>query len=266
MSESELEVYEGDEPAVPALTADGYIRMAERIEERVAAMRKIIRVVLGLTGPNDWIDHQGKPDITGSGAEKIARFIGISWDRPLVTVEREVDGHYTYIVEARFYMEGASVWAIGTRASSSPFFSKSHGKAVPVSEIDAGDVRKAAFTNCVKNGVSKLLGLRNMTWGDLEEAGFKRGDVQKVEYTPAEMDANTLEKRAEIGRMLFAMAGNDSEKAKDKLEEYTSFVADDGRQIPGRRELEGMKSKQIHKVHRLVEADYEKFRGEGNHD
>jgi hypothetical protein len=46
------------------------------------------------------------------------------------------------------------------------------------------DVKMAALTNLLGNGITRLLGIRNLTWDDLEKyAGIKQEDVKgKIEY------------------------------------------------------------------------------------
>ena len=42
---------------------------------------------------------------------------------------------------------------------------------------------KAAYSNCLANAVTRFLGIRNMTWEEVEEfAKFKRADVAGVQY------------------------------------------------------------------------------------
>jgi len=54
---------------------------------------------------------------------------------------------------------------------------------LPISEIDQGDIKKSAYTNCIGNGITRLLGIRNLTYADLEEfAGIRKEQITKVEY------------------------------------------------------------------------------------
>jgi len=52
----------------------------------------------------------------------------------------------------------------------------------PLSEIDETNVMKAAYTNLLVNGITRLLGIRNLTWDDLKEFGIDKDKVAKVEY------------------------------------------------------------------------------------
>lgn len=123
-----------------------------------------------------------------SGAEKIARLFGISWriDEP---IREELEGgHYIYTYKGYFSLAGAEIEAIGSRSSKDPFFKRyvyvnGQRKELPPSEIDPGDVKKAAYTNCIGNGITRLLGLRNISYEDLEKvAGIKREQITKIKY------------------------------------------------------------------------------------
>jgi hypothetical protein len=44
-------------------------------------------------------------------------------------------------------------------------------------------VKKAAYTNLLGNGITRILGLRNLTWEDLQEfAGISKDQVGRVDY------------------------------------------------------------------------------------
>lgn len=177
---------------VPAISDDRIIEMAERAEKRIEAVRKIKTLSLRLTNKHDWTDQNGKPYLQASGGEKIARMFGISWTIDEPTKENLEGGHYMYSYKGTFTAFGTSIEAIGTRNSKDGFFKKydykkSKGKSerteLPASEIDPGDVKRAAYTNCIGNGVTRLLGIRNLTWEEIEQhSGVKRSDVSKIEY------------------------------------------------------------------------------------
>jgi hypothetical protein len=95
-------------------------------------------------------------------------------------------------VKGEFSLGGRTIEVEGTRSSKDSFFNrydynapKVNGKAplLPPSSIDKGDVKKAALTNLYGNGITRILGIRNLTWADLEEyAGIKKDDCGKVDY------------------------------------------------------------------------------------
>lgn len=171
------------------------IALAESAERRVDALNRIKRAALKATNAHDWTDQNGNPYLQVSGSEKVGRIFGVSWriDEPIM--EREEGGHFSYTYKGYFSLAGAEIEAIGTRSSKDGFFKKydyslkdENGNSIktelPVSEIDKGDVKKAAFTNCIGNGVTRILGLRNLTWDDLKEfAGITRDQiVGKIQY------------------------------------------------------------------------------------
>jgi hypothetical protein len=179
---------------LPAIADNTLIQLAEQAEKRIDAMHKIKRVALKLTNRHDWTDQNGKPYMQVSGAEKVARLFGISWQIDEPVCENEEGGHYSFTYKGYFSLAGATIEAIGTRSSKDGFFTRyeygekdEHGKskrtALPPSAIDRGDVKKAAYTNLLGNGITRILGLRNLTYDDLQEfAGITKDQITKVEY------------------------------------------------------------------------------------
>lgn len=176
-----------DSSIVP-VASEALVELAAQAERRVEAINKIKQYSLRLTQPGDWVDQNGRPYLQVSGAEKIARLFGISWriDEP---IREELEGgHYIYTYKGYFSLAGAEIEAIGSRSSKDPFFKRyvyvnGQRKELPPSEIDPGDVKKAAYTNCIGNGITRLLGLRNISYEDLEKvAGIKREQITKIKY------------------------------------------------------------------------------------
>ena len=173
---------------VPAITDTSLIQLAEQAEKRIDAMNKIKRCALKMTNAQDWRDENGKPYLQVSGAEKVARLFGISWRIEEPVIEIEADGHFTYTYKGTFSLSGASIDAIGTRSSKDGFFKKYEGYGddrteLPPSAIDKGDVKKSAYTNLLGNGITRLLGMRNMTWDDLKEfAAIGQDQVGRTQY------------------------------------------------------------------------------------
>ena len=176
------------------ITDDTLISLAEQAEKRIDAMTKIKKVSLKLTNKHDWTDQGGKPYLQVSGAEKIARMFGISWKVSDPLLENQEGGHFGFTYKGYFSLAGASIEVIGTRSSKDGFFKKydwsekdNDGNSIktelPPSEIDRGDVKKAAYTNCIGSGITRILGLRNMTYEDLEEfAGITKDMIATVGY------------------------------------------------------------------------------------
>ena len=178
---------------IPAISDDSIIQMAENAERRIEAIKKIKTIALKVTNPNDWIDQKGRPYLQASGSTKVARVFNVSWrlDEP----EREdfEDGHFQFTVKGEFSLAGATIEAMGVRGSKDGFFStrykwddnkkRSMPYDVPPNEIDAGDVKKSAITNLLGIGVTTILGIRNMTWGEIASVmGFGKDDVTSIQY------------------------------------------------------------------------------------
>ena len=201
----EAEVVGGD---VPAILDDQLVAVAEQAEKRIAAVKKIKSLALAVTNANDWTDQNKKPYLQVSGSEKVARLFGVNWRIDTPEREDHEDGHFTFTFKGAFELKGATIEAVGTRCSRAKFFSvrykwneqekKKLPYDVPPSEIDKGNVKKAAYTNCIGNGITRLLGIRNMTWEEIEAfSNFKRGEVTAIQYGSKDKDkGNTPQGKA----------------------------------------------------------------------
>jgi len=248
---------------MPAIfESDDLVRMAEYAEKRVTAIKRIKKAALAVTSIHDWTDQHGKPYLNASGAEKIARLFGISWRIDEPEYIKEEDGHFSYVYKGYFSLGSITIEAIGSRSSKDPFFSKSHEEAVPPSEIDRNDVRKAAYTNLLGNGITRLLGIRNLTWEDLKNSGIEQDKVSRVEYKKKEMKKDVKELRDQIESMLLEMAGGKKVEAAKLLMNFTSFVAKDGKEVKGKTSIARLSEKAIPVTYRKVKEEYEKWKKE----
>ncbi|MEM5810150.1 MAG: hypothetical protein QW156_04660 [Candidatus Aenigmatarchaeota archaeon] len=166
---------------------DELIRLSEQVEKRINAMKIVKKSALKLTNEKDWVNQNGKPYLQSSGAEKIARQFSISW-RFVGEPRKEVfpDGHFQYIVTMEFMLGNSTIEVMGIRSSKDPFFSTRYKEGnkieLPSTEIDSGDVLKSAISNAITNGVTRILGLREIEWDDLKQAGIDISRIQKIEY------------------------------------------------------------------------------------
>lgn len=168
---------------LPAISDDSLLAVAEAAEKRIDAMIKIKRLALKMTNAHDWTDQGGKPYLQVSGSEKVGRLFGISWRIDEPTIDHEDGGHYGYTYKGYFTLGGVTIEVIGARSTKDPFFKKyKDGAELPVSAIDKGDVKKAAYTNLLGSGITRILGLRNLTWEELQAAGISQAEVSKVDF------------------------------------------------------------------------------------
>lgn len=193
---------------------DDIIASAER---RIASVEKIITLALKITNAQDWVDQQGKPYLTGSGAEKVARLFGVGWSNiktEKVMTEDENGKFYFYQTSGVFSLRNDKVEAVGTCSSKDQFFAVRQGQLQPLSKVDETNIMKASYTNCVTNGITRLLGLRNLTWEQVEKAGVSRDNVASVKYAEGGAGGGKISEAQ--GKRLFAIliSGADSEDAK----------------------------------------------------
>ncbi len=152
------------------------------IEKRNLAMTRILEYAVSATHAGQWVDQNGKPWPTGAACEVMARRCAVSW-KNVETTKRASDddkgSFYIYECRATFFLAGGfdSIEAVGTCSSRDTFLGTETRAGRPLSEIDEGNVMKAAFTNMEVNGVTRLLGVRHLTWERLAELGIDRAGV-----------------------------------------------------------------------------------------
>ena len=182
MSNGEIEIVQSSEQDLTVYDADNLLAVANKAEQLIEAVKKIKMTVLQVTNKQDWVDENGKPYLMVSGAEKLRAIFGIDWDIPYEPdIEEFDDGHRKYKFHGTFTLAKKSITALGTRSSRDPFFSRARGADVPPEKIDMGDVEKAAYTNCIGNGVTRLLGIRNLTWEELGLAKINKTESASVD-------------------------------------------------------------------------------------
>lgn len=167
-------------------------------EKRSAMLEKLSSYAVTRTNQNDWVDQQGKPYLTGSGAEKIARVFGIKIHsvKGVKRLSQDEQGTfyiYEYNCVAELPSKFDSIEAVGTCSSRDKFFAKKGDEWKPLSQIDECNIQKAAYTNCIGNAITRLLGLRNMTWEEIEKLSLgkiNRGKSPKVEYNKGTTSGN----------------------------------------------------------------------------
>lgn len=160
------------------------IAMAEQAQRRVDALNKIMSAAIRITTYLDWCLISGVPYLQETGATKVARLFGISWR--ILEVNKSIDESYpSFVYRMAFSMGGNTIECEGSRAGKDEFFTgkrtdkdgnaKKYKKA---DEIDENDVRKAAYTNCLNNGIKRLIpGLRNLDIATLKNEGI---DINKI--------------------------------------------------------------------------------------
>ncbi len=161
-------------------SSDNILMLAEQAEKRISAVKKIMNAALSITHENDWVLIGGKPYLQETGSSKIARLFGVKWEfignNPQVEVDAE--GYKTFSYRMAFFMSNDKIECEGSRSMREDFFAKSKTGLKKPDEIDERDVKMAAYTNCINNGIKRLIpGVRNIGINELKNAGL---DIEQI--------------------------------------------------------------------------------------
>ncbi len=172
-----------EEAPIQQVITEDFVERLERAADLYQT--RYLPVCLKLTNVADWINHgtREKPrfSLQSSGAEKIGNPFGMMWDRPIVTKhEREDDKGKFYEYEIEGIIKTNVLrrygWFTGNCSSRDVFFN-ARGR------FDEGDIRKAAFSNWLVNGITRLAGIRNPTSEMLQKAGLDPNKIEVIDYS-----------------------------------------------------------------------------------
>lgn len=206
--------------------------------KRMETVPKLIDMSLKVTNYRDWTLQDGNPYLCHSGAEKVARLFGVKISDVNQKKESTEDSEgrfYIYVITGKFSLPGNmdSIEAIGTCSQRDGFFSKSGQSRKETSEIDETNILKAAYSNLIVNGITHLLGLRNITIDQLKNTGIDMSKVISIGYGKGSqkvekaLDAESLKLRKRIEAMALQMSGGDEEAKKKILKDNSSFTVKD---------------------------------------
>ena len=249
---------------------DDLLALAER---RIEKVQKMVTLSLKVTNHQDWVDQQGKPYLMGSGAEKVARLWGVkvhSVASRKIPSSDEKGNFYFYECTGIVELPGAqdSLHAVGTCSSKDQFFAattveeidedgnKTRVKSLkPFSEIDETNIMKSAYTNFIVNGITRLLGIRNLTFDQLREAGIPVDKIGKVDYrgSNSEMSEGAKSKKEECWQRILGACGGDEKAAKVKLRDLTTWKKKDGETVTGKDDIHRLSEKQIEILYEKVQ-------------
>ena len=161
------------------------------LEARNRMMERVLSYAISATHPGQWQMLGDKPWPTGPACESMARRCGVSWDKPECERRDTSDEQgpaYTWTYRARFFLPGGidSIWAEGHCSSRDQFLGTGLAyETRDLPEVEEGNIRQAAMTNMIVNGVTRLLGVRNLTRERLDALlGAGSSDkMGRVEYT-----------------------------------------------------------------------------------
>lgn len=192
--------------------------LAKNADQLAEDIKRIKTAALKLTNSADWVDFGGTPYLQGSGVEKIAGAFGIAWRKTQPLEQQEINGKIYYITTMLFSLGGRTIEAIGSRSPEDEFFDNQK-------ILDEGDVIKASYTNCVVNGVTRILGIRNLTFVELEKAGLLREDMKGFKFKNKEKSPESQDLQSKVTELLKSTGAN--------LAEISAFTPKDGNPVAG---------------------------------
>jgi hypothetical protein len=156
------------------------------IERRNQMLERLLDYAIKATHAGQWTDQQGKPFPTAAAAEVKARRCAVRISnvrKQKIESQDDLGAFYMYLVEATASLPGEwdSLEAMGTCSSRDQFIG-TNGTKHQLSDIDEGNILKAAYSNLIVNAVTRLLGVRNLTWEALGKLGISQQGASKVEY------------------------------------------------------------------------------------
>lgn len=214
-------------------------------ETRAMVLKMVLPKLVKVCHARNILNMGGNPYIDNDGCQKIARIVGITYSRPEITSHFEDDpdtGKRVYVVdvvgEASAF--GQTIIDVGGATSDDKFFANRKESFQETRQ----EVRKKALANWQGRCVRALLGLKEMSWDELEDVGFKRDGAGSVDYrnerhssgndTTQDKDAAD-ENRRKIREQISADVKSNAEAAADLLEAATAFPGKNGKQVPGVR-------------------------------
>lgn len=166
-------------PAEPGSGGTTLVRIPDDpmavLEARVRMMDRLLNYAIAATHIGQWKMLGDKPWPTGPACEAMARRCAVSWDKPESErrdVSDEMGPAYSWTYRARFYLPGGldSIWAEGHCSSRDAFLGTGidyDNRELP--DVEEGIIRQAANTNMIVNGVTRLLGVRNLSRERLDQ-------------------------------------------------------------------------------------------------
>ena len=121
-----------------------------------------------------------------------------------------------------------------------------------MAEVDITNIKKSAYTNFLVNGVTRFLGMRNLTWEELKDYGIDKGKVSQVTYQNGTKNSGWTDdqkkKAARIGEYLLAKHDGSKEGAGQELLQLTTFETGSGKNkktVKGKTSLKQLSGKAL---------------------
>lgn len=195
------------------------------IEKRNQLLERVLQYAIQATHAEQWNDLGGKPWPTGPACEAMARRCGVSLTN--VSQQKQLSSDdkgefYIWVVRGTASLPSGydSIEVFGTCSSRDSFLGTETTAGRAMSEIDEGNIMKAAYTNMEVNAITRLLGVRNLSWDRLGQVGLDRSKMGKVDY---ESGARGGGKRAEGGDIEIKWGNGKGKKLRELNDEDLAF-------------------------------------------
>jgi len=226
-----------------ALSPDTILRESEA---RAELMATVSRGVVKACHQRNIIDMGGNPYITDDGCEKIARAAGISFSSPVVKEYWDKEGkapEWCVEIEGTGTMFGQTITDFGCCTSADSFIAN---RKISIPQM-RNEVKKKAYANWRGRIVRGMLGLKELTWAELNSIGFEQGSSARVEYekgaTSGKSDGGD-DARKKLGEMMLKDCKDDKAAAGELLEILTSFIGKDDKPVKGKSSIAKLTDKQ----------------------
>jgi hypothetical protein len=220
-------------------------KVVEKVEKAIAQFKAVKIISLKLTNPEDWViqkrgeSDRGTPFPMDRGLENIRLAFGIDVSGLNLRLENSTDekgDYYTWVATGKAFSRklGTYIEDIGVCSQRDKFFGMIGGKLKEVEDVDAANIRKKAVTNLYSRLIRRTVGLLNVTFDDLQTAGFDISRMQSVTYregakggrVPLSEEAQKIAKA--IDEIALLLAHGDPEGAKAQVKEASQFTASSG--------------------------------------
>lgn len=257
-------------------------------ETRLEIIQRVMRIALKATFDQDWVNMQGKPYLAAPGAERLASLFGVTvTNMDLKRYEDKDDrgAYYYFVITGDVHFRGTSLTVMGTCSARDPFFSTRYEDdkkvLLPAEAVDQPNIVKAAYSNMISNAVTRVLGIRGLTWEQLEQLGFDRKRAASVQFqdrkggtaakpaAPAAQTAATPTSESWVDKLeaLLASIASDDAGRQKILVSITAFDKADGKRFAGFESIAAIRgrAKQPEKVAQIAHAKLKEQIEAGHH-
>jgi len=250
------------EPKTEIISIERVEDLISIAQQRIEVVPRLVDLSLKVTNYRDWVNQGEGPYLVHSGAEKIARLFGIK----ILNVDTKKEWakdtrgeYYIYRTTGTVALPGTidSIEAMGTCSQRDAFFAKAKGEWLDSIEVDETNIMKASYSNFVVNGITHLLGLRNLTWEQVIKAGIDKSKVLKVDYQSGsqKVEATDTEKNTQkkLWNLLLQITGGDETRARDLLKEQSGFTSKkDKKKIEGKTDVKYLTGKWLNFTYKKI--------------